>query len=182
MCRSGAHRGFFVWAAPGARHIVTSLARTSEASLGGLDSAEACRIHRLSSPLGSRPSSMASSTFIESVWHLVHGVSSAETGLKHGGRVPPSSRTRFGVAARRLCVRIAPTGGSVRRTVHGRGCRNNSGMARAVLMINDPSARRARLGPSEALDSYLEVRSSLCARATRRASSGRRHRKGRFSG
>lgn len=35
------------------------------------------------------------------------------------------------------------------------------GMASTVLMINDPSARRARLGRSEALDSYLEVRSSL---------------------
>ena len=56
------------------------------------------------------------------------------------------------------------------------------GMARTVLMINDPSARRARLGRTEALDSYLEVRFWLCARATRRASSGRRHRKGRFSG
>jgi hypothetical protein len=109
----------------GASCPLTSSARTSEASLGGLDSAEACRIHRLSSPLGSRPSSMASSTFIESVWHLVHGVSSAEIGLKHSGRVAPS-RTRFGVAARRLGVRIAPTGGSVSRTVHGRGCRNNS--------------------------------------------------------
>ena len=54
---------------------------------------------------------------------LVHGVSFVESGLKHSRRVPPS-RTRFGGTARRLGVRAAHTGGTVSRTVRGRGCRD----------------------------------------------------------
>lgn len=69
-------------------------------------------------------------------WH-----SSAESGVKHSGSVP-SGRVRIGGVARRLDVRIVPRKGAVTRTVCMRWRRNNQGMARTVLIVDDhPSFR-----------------------------------------